>query len=221
MGASLFYGSSEQFALTLRTEVGYDNDEVDFEVKSSFDYGEATDDSGVRVVSSRSWSAELSADYDQGLWAPFVKIGSSGSFQRRLDNRTSVGAGTRYQLLRADRSRMDLSLSLAAERTDARVPVGTPEEIDTKGRWSGLFRASHTFADERLTLDFSSEYEPGLRRFEEDYVVDTEASLGIALSDQLEFQITLENTYDSLAGERGASSNSDGRVFFLIGASIG
>jgi len=221
MGASLFYGSSEQFALTLRTEAGYEDGAFDFAAKTGFDYGEATDDTEGRFVSNRGWSTEVSVDYDEGDWAPFVKVGSRGSLQRRLDNRTSVGAGTRYRIVRNDRSRVDLSMSLAAERTDPAERTGEENEITTKGRWSGLFRAQHTFGAERMTFDFSSEYEPGLQRFREDYVVDTEASLGIALTEAVRFQIIFENTYDSLAGDRGATSNSDGRVFFLVGASIG
>lgn len=71
-----------------------------------------------------------------------------------------------------------------------------------------------------MTLGLSSEYEPALKNFRRDFVVDTEASLSYALTTTVNLEVVFENTYDAQADDRGAS-NSDGRFFFLIGASIG
>ncbi|HKK93849.1 MAG TPA: DUF481 domain-containing protein [Longimicrobiales bacterium] len=221
LGASLFYGSSEQYSFTARTRADYEHAGLALETRAGFDYGEASEEGRERFVSSRSWNAKVSVDYDGGVWAPFVEIGSRGSLQRRLDHRTSVGGGTRYRLVRGDDANVDLSVSLAAEFTDPRVEPGEPETPETKGRWSGLFRAERSFGEDRMTLGLSSEYEPALGNARRDYVVDTSARLSYALTTTVDFELVFENTYDAQADDRGAASNSDGRVFFMIGASVG
>ncbi len=221
VGASLFYGSSEQYSFTARTRADYEHAGLELETRAGFDYGEASEEGRERFVSSRSWTAKVSVDYDGGVWAPFVEIGSRGSLQRRLDHRTSVGGGTRYRLVRGDDANVDLSVSLAAEFTNPRVEPGEPENLETKGRWSGLLRAERSFGQDRMTLGLSSEYEPALGNVRGDYVVDTSASLSYALTTTVDFELIFENTYDAQADDRGATSNSDGRVFFMIGASVG
>ncbi len=221
VGASLFYGSSEQYSFTARTEAAYERGGFEFESRAGFDYGEASEEGRDRFVSARAWNAGVNIDYDRGPWAPFVEVGARGSLQRRLDHRTSLGAGTRYRLVRTDDAQVDVSLSLAAEFTDPRVEPGEPDELETKGRWSGLFRAERTFGEDRMTLGVSSEYEPALGDVGRDYVVDTEARLSYALTRTVDVELVFENTYDAQADDRGATSNSDGRFFFMIGASVG
>ena len=107
-------------------------------------------------------------------------------------------------------------MAVLAERTSPRAEAGGPEpESNTLARWSNRFRASHEFMEGRTQFSLVAFYKPA---FEDtsDYTVDLETSLAFALNGSLSFKVSLVDKYDSLAKDRGATDNNDGRLFFSV-----
>lgn len=220
LGASLFFGAADQTAVTLGGAAERTSEWLEWSLGSSFAYGESQNpDTRESFVNKRSWNANSSLDYrPHARVSPFVFASGEGALERQIDLRLSGGAGAKYHIVRSERSRLDVSLAALVERTDPRVPAGEPDEVDTKGRWSARLRAGRTFAEGRTTFELVSFYRPA---FEDsgDYTVDLESSLAFALNETVALKISFVDRYDSLAEDRGAASNNDGRLFVSVVAS--
>ena len=216
LGASVFFGASDQTAALFRTKYSRTSDKLEFSTNGSFDYGEAQVEGGPAVVNKRSWGAGLTLDYEVGRWSPFVFGTGEGSFERQIDLRLSGGVGTRFGFIDNGNTRIDISVAVLAERTQPRAAPGQPSvDAETLARWENRFRATHEFMGGRTNFALVAFYKPA---FEDtsDYTVDLETSLAFALNGSLSFKVSLVDKYDSLAESRGATSNNDGRLFFSV-----
>jgi len=216
MGASLFFGASEQAAVLFRGGYSLESDRLEFGANAGFDYGEAEDDVGQSFVNKRSWLLGAELDYEIGKWSPFIFATGEGSLKRQIDLRVSGGAGTRYTFVRNDATRFDVSVAVLAERTDSRVETGEPAEEDTLARWSNRLRFSQKFGTSRAEFGLVGIYQPAFEAVADDYTVDVESFMAFALNGSVSFKVSLVDKYDALATTRGATSNNDGRLFFSV-----
>lgn len=220
IGASLLFGATEQATLLSRARYGLEVPSWELGLGGSFDYGEANEPEGGRFVSNRAWSLQGSADYQpEGTFSPFVFVTAQGSLQRQIDSRVSGGAGARLRFIDRDDARVDVSLAVLIERTDARMSDPGEDDVTSIGRWSTRFRARRTFDEERMTVDLVSFFKPRMDDTS-DYTVEVTAGLQYALTSVLGLKLSLVDTYDSLARDRGALSNNDGRLLFSVIASV-
>jgi hypothetical protein len=222
VGASLFFGAAEQTTVTMRSALERATERLELSLGGGFAYGEGENpETGESFVNKRSWTTSLSADYmPEDRFSPFVFSSAEGSLERQIDLRVSGGAGGKLKIVRGERANLDVSLAALVERTDPRAVEGQPDEVDTKGRWSARLRADRQLAEGRVTFGLVTFYRPAFGDFD-DYTVDLETSLGFELTEAVTLKISLVDTYDSLAEDRGAASNNDGRLFFSILATAG
>lgn len=215
LGASVFFGASRQTAIIFRSAYEHTADRWDFAAQGSFNYGEAETQEGSTRVNKRAWSSEMSLDYETGSFAPFVFGSGEGSLERQIDLRLAGGAGSRYNFVRDDRTRMDLSVAILAEYTNPRGVPGEMSESEILARWSNRVRASRKFMDDRAEFGLVAFYKPAFRDTD-DYTVEAESNLSFALNSSLTLKVSLVDKYDNLATGRGAAANNDGRMYFSL-----
>lgn len=216
LGASIFFGASEQTSFLFRNDFSQEKDDFELRLTNAFDYGEAQASPGEPGrVNQRSWLTTAEVDYSFGRWSPFVFGTGEGSLQRQIDLRLAGGAGIKYTLVDTERTSFDVSAAVQGERTDPREAEGVPGEIVTLARSSNRVRFKQEFGEDRATFTQVIFYKPALGD-SEDYTVDSETSLAFNLNTMFSFKASLVNRYDNLAESRGAVSNNDGRVFFAI-----
>jgi hypothetical protein len=219
LGASMFYGASRQTAVLIRNRLDWSEDRLEFSAAGGFDYGEARDGDGESYVNKRSWTLETSADYlPGGRASPFLFVTAEGSLERQIDLRTSGGAGAKYRFVDTDRTRLDASMAALMERTAPRDRAGIVQDPTATGRWSARLRARRAIGD-AAQLQLVTFFRPAMDDFS-DQTWDLTASAQYALSDVLGLRLSLVNRYDSLALDRGARANHDGRLFFSVLASL-
>lgn len=222
LGASLFFGASEQTTTTFRAAAERKSSLLEFSLGGEFAYGEAQDPaSGDSFVNKRSWAASTALDYKpEGKVSPFLFADAEGSLERQIALRLSTGLGAKYRFVDTDETGLDVSLAALVERTEPReYQVGADTDIETLARWSARFRARHAFSDGRTTFKLVTFYRPAFRD-SGDYTVDTDTSLAYALNQSISLKLSFVDKYDSLARDRGARSNNDGRLVFSVLASV-
>jgi hypothetical protein len=220
-GGNLFFGEVEQTTVTAGATVEKADSAFELSAGVRFDYGETHDvESGAAVVSRRSWLAATSFDWvPQGKWSEFLFGTGERSFEKRIDFRYNGGIGLKHTFVRADRSRIDLSGALLAEQT---FPQGRTEDSpssDVLARLSVRFRLRHTFGDERLSFDTRNTYGPKLGEAS-NYTVRSVNSLDYHITSVIAVGVNLDYDYDSLSIERGARSNSTGKVYLALKATF-
>ncbi|WP_405282362.1 DUF481 domain-containing protein [Gaopeijia maritima] len=219
VGTSLYFGASDQTAFLINGGAEHESDDVVFGGEAGFEYGEARVLEGEPYVNKRSWSSKLNLDYapDDRI-NPFLSLTAEGSYERRIDLRLSGGLGARYQFVQGGSGRLDLSLSALVERTDPRVESDEDDEIELLARGSARFRARRSMREGGVVFDLVSFYKPALQEPSEDYTVEVTSSLTFALTNSVGLKLSLSDKYDSLAENRGARDNHDGRLFFSLTA---
>lgn len=219
VGTSLYFGASDQTAVLLKGGSEHTSDRLVFGGEGGFEYGEARVLEGEPYVNKRSWSSSLSMDYTPGARVnPFVSVAAEGSYERRIDLRISGGMGARYRFVRSDAGRLDLSLAALVERTDPRDVPDEADEVETLARWSARFRARRSMREGGVVFDLVSFYKPAFQEPAQDFTVEVTSSLTFALTRQVGLKLSLADKYDSLAEDRGARDNNDGRLFFSLSA---
>ena len=218
LGASLFFGASEQSAILFRSALEHDDERWEVSFQGTYTYGEAQDQDGVSFVNNRSWTAVGALDYEAGRWSPFFFGTSEGSFERAIDLRMSGGVGARYSFVETDDARLDLSLALTAEYTRPRAQEDEVTEDRWLARWSSRFRARRRFWGERGEFSLVAFYRPALGD-SEDYTLELDSSVSFALNGAFTLKVSLVDRYDNLAVTRGARANNDGRLYFSFLAS--
>lgn len=213
LGASLFFGASDQTTVIFRSQYEQDDEAWDITVKSAFTYGEAEDQDGTAFVNKRSWSTDMTLDYSMDPFVPFLFGGAEGSIERQIDLRLSGGAGTRLTLVRNEGSRVDVSVGLLGEYTRPRRQDGEPApDTKTLVRWSNRLRASRRFLEDRGELSLVLFYKPAFKAMD-DYTIELDSSVSFALNSAFTFKVSLVDRYDNLATSRGAAANNDGRLY--------
>lgn len=217
VGANLFFGNTSQSTVTTRLATSHADSALEFSSQATFRYGEAENDAGESFVVNRAWDLEGSLD-----WRPYAAVSPfffgqiASSLQRRIDFRYNVGGGGKYTFFQNDRSRVDLSLALLAERTYRDEAV--TEEADRESllaRWASRFRARHQLSGDRVTLSTENYYRPVFGEFG-DYVVESRSTVSYALSEIVTLNLTFRDIYDSRAVSRGAEVNNEGQLLFSV-----
>lgn len=215
LGASVFFGSTSQSTVT--TRVGAERSDSTFALtgQAGFAYGEATDASGDDFVAKRDWKLEGSLDWHPyAALSPFVFGSLESSLQRQIDLRFNGGAGGKLTLHRDERSRVDVSVALLAEQTRFRGVVDG-RDTETRARWSTRLRAERDLLEGRVSIGTVNFYRPVFDELGE-FVFESQSSVAFQLSEIITLKVSLVDTYDSGAVERGARSNNDGQFLFSI-----
>lgn len=214
VGASVFFGNTDQTTVTTRTAVDWAGDPWAAQAGASFAYGEATDDEGRSFVNKRSWGFDAAADYTGfGRVSPSLTGRVESSFEKRIDLRVAVGGGAKLEAIRSERTRVTFRVALLAEHTRPRDEAGLEEE--TVGRWSGGFELRRALSDGRLVFESDTEFRPELAALDS-YTLTTQNSLAFKLSEILSLKLSLIDSYDSEAEARGADTNNDGQLVFSL-----
>ncbi len=206
---SLFVGNNPQTIVTTRSRLTYGDSAIEAGADVRFTYGEASRD-GRAEVAQRRWLAALNLDLrPYSAISPFFLGTFESSFERRIQERYSGGAGAKFTILRTDDSEVSLSLALLGERS-VQLTAGDVLVQDRLARYSSRFRARHKF-NERVTLSHESFYQPEVAALDA-YLFRSASSVGLKMTEILRLQLTYSDSYDSGARGRGARSNYDGQL---------
>jgi hypothetical protein len=213
LGASVFFGNTDQTTVSSRAATTRADSTYEFESDASFIYSEATGETGNAFVAKRSWDVQTGLDYHPyARVSPFVFGTGESSFERRIAFRYQAGAGAKLTMIRNERSRVDLSGAVLAEQTWVRDGPGDPDGL---ARLSTRLRGRRAFSDGRPTLQTVNFYRPALDDFG-NFVFESESSLGYDLTSVVTLKVSFKDTYDSEAVERGADTNNDGQILFSV-----
>ena len=214
VGASIFFGASDQ--TTIATKIGVDRKSSLFEVESDFSYlyGEATDSEGKSFVNKRSWEVASNLDY-RGFSRlnPYVFGSARSSLEKKIDLRYKGGAGAKVTALDSETTHLDVALAVLAEKTFEDSEDNGDEE--TLARWAGEVNLRRSFSEERMVLTFEVDFSPVFDEAD-NYTVKAESGLAFRVSEILSLKLSVVDNYDSRAEDRGARDNNDGRVLFSV-----
>lgn len=220
LSASLFFGNVSQMLATTRTAYEWRDSSVAFRSEGRFTYGETEDDAGDREVSRRSWTGSVNLD-----WRPYARhsqflLGTvESSLEKRIDLRYSGGVGHKVSFIRRERTALDVSLALLAERTlAAESPTGSPNPDDLLARWSARFRARHELGG-RIEFRTETFYRPAFEHIGE-FTFTTATTLAYQVASFLALQLTFQDNYDSEARSRGARTNNEGELVIGVKAAF-
>lgn len=215
LGASLFFGNTEQATLTSRLSAEMADSVRELSADGRFSYGEATDAEGSDFVIKRSWEVGVAYDHHPfERWSPFVMGQLESSFEKRIEQRFNVGAGAKYTFDRTPRRRVDVSVALLAEQTNPSDELASAES-ELLARWSTRLRARRSLADERLTVSHETFYRPEFSALS-DFTLTSTTSASFQLNEVVALKVTFVDAYDSEAVSRGARTNNDGQLFFSV-----
>lgn len=214
LGASLFFGNTEQVTFTNRSELSRADSLAEFSLGWDITYGEATDEEGVTFVNRRSWAAVTSVDLrPHGRLSPFLFGTLEASLQKRIDRRFSGGAGAKLTFVDSEVALADLSAAALLERT---VPLAdSPTAPEVQARWSVRSRLRRSWDEDRLAFTLEALYIPA---FDDpgDFTFRGSSSVAFALSSVVSLKLSFVDAYDSGARARGARTNNDGQLLFSI-----
>lgn len=214
LGASLFFGNTEQVTFTNRSEISRADSVAEVSVGWDITYGEATNEEGETFVNRRSWTAGATVDLrPHSRVSPFLFGTLEYSLQKRIDQRFSGGAGAKFTFVRSDVSLLDVSAAALGERTVPRNESVADTEIIA--RWSVRSRARRSFDSDRLALSTEIFYVPAFRNLN-NFTLRSTSSVSFALSNVVSLKVSFVDAYDSGARDRGARTNNDGQLLFSI-----
>jgi hypothetical protein len=214
--AGLYFGAFGQSLISSHVLVSHSDSTWEVTGEAGQLWGEFQNSDKSWDLFYRSWKVEGAVDYlPFSTWSPFALGIMEASFQRRIAQRWSTGAGVKWALVRDEGVRFDLSLAILAEDTDFRsdVPIG-PGDEKLLARWSARVRARRKIESERWSFESTTLFRPEARDLGR-YVLTTSSSLGYELRDGISVELTFADTYDTEGRSRGARSNHEGR--FMVG----
>ena len=214
VGASVFFGATDQ--TTVATKIGLDRKGPRFELENdlSYLYGEATGEAGNTFVNKRSWSVGSNLDYRGFSWVNPYMFGSTlSSLEKAIEVRYQGGAGAKFTALDSDATRLGFAVAVLAERTKERSANNGDSE--TLARWKGEFDFRKSFAEGRTVFKAKADYNPVFDEFA-NYTIGAESSIAFKLSEIVSLKLSLVDSYDSRAEDRGALDNNDGRILFSV-----
>lgn len=213
-GGTMLFGNTQQRLATLRTMGTHADSAYEMRAEVRFAYGEAANDSGQRFVNARSWVISTSFTHQ-----PFAHLSSFAfsttetSLQQAIRWRNSLGAGAKYTLYREGDNRLDVSGALLGERTTP-TALGRFVAERNVARWSARVRGRRRM-DERLLLTHETFYQPQVNAPDR-YTVRTHSGATLQLTKVVGVQLSVSDSYDSIAILRGARSNHDGQMVFGV-----
>lgn len=214
VGASVFFGASDQTTVATKAGVDRKGRHIDVETDLSYLYGEATTEDRNTFVNKRSWSLATNVDY-QGFSRvnPYVFAGALSSLEKAIRVRYKGGAGAKLSALDTEETRLDLAVAVLGERTVERAVDNGDSEL--LARWTGALSFRRQFSEGRTVLEAKADYNPVFDQFD-NYTVQAESSVAFRLSEIVRLKLSVVDNYDSRAEDRGASDNNDGRVLFSV-----
>lgn len=218
LGANYLFGNVSQTLVASRLGLAHADSTWEKGAAARFAYGRAEDADGDSRLTHRSWLATATAGYLPFATLSYIaQAGVESSFERLIDARYTAGGGVRYAVVRSPTSLVDASLSLLAEKTtyDEDVADLDPEAEDVLARLAALVRARRTMGEDRIILESETGFRPDLGDFD-NYLVTTINSIAYKLSERIGLKLSLVDSYDSRAEDRGAESNNDGQLFFSL-----
>jgi hypothetical protein len=216
LGGNFFYGNRQQSLLSTRVSVERSDSLFESSSEFRFAYGEATNRDGESEVNRRNWSASASLDFrPTRRWRPFVSGRMESAYERRIALRYNAGAGVRVSWDRDRQNRVDLSMSILAERTYAREGGSGGEDDVGLARWSSDLRIRRAWFENRFSVDSNTAYRPVFDSFG-NYTLSTRNAFSYNLSEIVALRVTVVTDYDSGAMDRGAETNRDGQVQLAI-----
>lgn len=214
LGASLFFGNTEQLTLSHRGALSRADSTAELSLNWDVTYGEATTEDGDVFVNRRNWTVGSGLDFmPHGRLSPFLFGTLEYSLQRKIDQRFSGGAGGKLTFIRTERSLFDLSGAALAERTVPREQLAS--ETEWLARWSVRMRVRRSFDDGRISFSSENFYVPAFRD-PADFTFRSTNSLSLSLSTRISLRLSFVDAYDSGATERGARTNNDGQVIVSL-----
>ncbi len=219
VGGSVFFGNQSQTVLATSGLVERTDPLFESTSEAHFSYGRSMDDEGESFVNRRSWDATTDLTFRPELrWSPFVSGRIQSSLERRIALRYNTGAGMKLVLRRDDRTRVELSAAVLAERTFPRDDADAGDE-DTLARWSNRLRIRREAANGRIEFSSETSYRPAFAELG-DFTLTSRNILSFELTDQVRLRLTFVDEYDAGAVERGAQTNNDGRIQVTIVAQL-
>ena len=125
----------------------------------------------------------------QALWSPFVFGQAEKDPFKRLDLRTSSGAGVRYRLLREDGAELTLSGAALHSYENLEVTAADPlaQELTHNARWRWIGEGTYAFG-ESVQAKHRTYYEPVWDRGS-DYLMEVQNALQFTVNSHLTFRV--------------------------------
>jgi hypothetical protein len=224
LGGDFSFGNRDQ--TNFSTRGGISRADSLFESSTSFryNYQTRTNDEGETRVSRRAWTADAELSFrPRERWQPVVTGEVHSSYERRIALRYDTGAGVKMSHQDPDnprRNRIDVSLTVLAERTYARERSGGAalDGVDVSlTRWSGNIRVRRDVLGDRFSIDSRNSYRPVFDSFGR-FRVQSINSIDYSLTDTFVLGFEVRTNFDSTAKERGANKNYDGYTEISLGA---
>lgn len=213
VSGSVFFGNTRQTLASTRAMYERKDSAFAFRTGARFNYGEITQDVIGTTVNKRSWDA--GANYDWRPFAdftPYVRATMESSLENRIERRYSLGAGSRYNVVRTPGTDVIISVGAAGESTTPLPPGDTLGTI-TLARGNTTLRVRRDFSP---TMSFTTEtaYQPALTD-SDDYTITSLNTLKMKLSRFAALTLSFRDNFDNQAVRRGARVKNDGEL--LVG----
>jgi len=221
LGSSLYWGSRSQSIITTDGEIERSTDLFDLKLDVSFVYGESEDGEGIPLVSKRTWDIELNTDYEPNQPLRTYLVASwASSYEKRYDSRWNVGVGGKYSLSQERGRKVEFSFAVELEKTSPSERAKRRDgDDDVRGRWSTTVNIDRNLIEDRLQFTSKTDWKPEYNRFDT-FTATSRNTLALAVTETVDFKITLVESYDSESTARGADQNADGRLVFGISTSF-
>jgi len=213
LSGNAFFGNTRQLLANVRAEHERADSGSAFRTQLRFNYGQVTD-TATTIVSKRSWSA--GSNYDWRPFAdltPFVRAGIESSLESRIDRRYSVGTGSRFNIIRDERTDVILSTGVNGEQTKPLTEEDTASTT-TLARGNVTLRLRRD-VNARVSTTSESSYGPALNDGD-DYTVVSHNTLKVRLARFAALTVAYRHNYDNQAVTRGARTNYDGELLFGV-----
>ena len=209
LSGNAFFGNTRQVLANLRAEYERADSGYAFRAQSRFGYGQTKTDSTTEVT-KRSWN--VGSNYDWRPFAditPFIRAGVESSLESKIDLRYSVGTGTRWNIVRTERTDVIFSAGVNGEQT---TPLTEPDTAGTTtlARGTTTLRLRRDFS-ERVSATSETTYGPALTE-SDDYTIVSVNTLRMKLARFAALTLSFRDNYDSQAESRGARTNNDAEL---------
>ncbi len=167
-------------------------DIAEFEVSTLVRYG-----SSDQKVIANDQRLSLKLDlWPQDTWSPFVFLDASRDVIRRLDFRSSGGAGAKYTFWSSDAGSASLSGAVLWDYQDFRLdPGSTLAGTESLARWSWRAKADKTISS-TTTIENATFYQPAWNRAS-DFLVTTTTSVSTKVLADVTLSLEHEYLHDS------------------------
>lgn len=211
--ASMIFGASSQTLAAAAGAVSHTGEGFTADASLKVRYGESEDAARQKFVSARGWAATASADFTpHARIVPFFFASSEASLEKRIDNRSSGGVGTKWVFAKSNTGSASISLALLGERTAALSDTIIP--VKKVARWSWRLKTDHKVHDQ-LSFSHVTFYAP-IVNAPAQYTITSTSVGAYSLTSAVALTLTFTDNYDSQARLRGAPSNNDGALLFGI-----